>query len=65
MTTIVDVKTQDIRHVQDFLYINIFIQHLLAKNIIFLIHEKPTVIVNSIDVRRFWSLICRRNNIWH
>ena len=45
-----DVKTQDVKHVHSFLYINIFSQQLLARNIIFLTHEKPTLIANSMNV---------------
>ena len=41
-------KTQNERHVLDFLYINIFIQQLLIKNITFSIRQKPTLIVNPL-----------------
>ena len=45
-----DVKIQDVRYAQDFPYVNIFIQQLLAKeNLTFLIHQKKkTLIVNRI-----------------
>ena len=45
-----DVKIQDVRYAQDFPYVNIFIQLLLAKeNLTFLIHQKKkTLIVNPI-----------------
>ena len=47
-----DVKIQDVRYAQDFPYVNIFIQQLLAKeNLTFLIHQKK----KNID--------CKSNNL--
>ena len=43
-----DVKIKDVRHVLEFLYITVFIQQLLAKDIIFRIQQKATLIVNPI-----------------